>query len=288
VLAGQPGEPVVLLVDPAGQEVEVDLVTAVVVGDLQPGSALVEAGLEPRDRLVAVDGREVTAAGDVAAAIASGEAVSVTVERVTVGEDGELATERHEATVPAEAARELSEELIGLAGFVPGSEGVGPLTAAQMTFVGEGSFPAMVVATFEAFGQIFGPEGIGAIPEQLAGGERDPTGASLASPVGLAQIAGEGTTRAGLFFLLGLLAALNVFIGIFNLLPLPPLDGGHLAVLGVERSVNAVRSARGLAPDYRVDPRTITAIAIPVIFLLGALFLAVLALDIVNPLRLPQ
>jgi membrane-associated protease RseP (regulator of RpoE activity) len=49
----------------------------------------------------------------------------------------------------------------------------------------------------------------------------------------------------GLLILLGLIASINIFIGIFNLVPLPPLDGGHLAVLGIERSVNAYRKARG-------------------------------------------
>ncbi len=288
VLASRPGEPVTLTVDRSGERVEVELVTAVVLGDLAPGSELAATGLEPRDRIVAVDGQPIATADDVAAALPEDGDATVAVERVAVTDDGALAIESHEVTVPVAVAEELRGELIGLAGFIPGREGVGPVGALRETFVGEGSFPAMVVGTFAAFGEIFGPEGIGAIPEQLAGGERDPSGASLASPLGLAQIAGEGTTAAGLFFVLGLLAALNVFIGIFNLLPLPPLDGGHLAVLAVEKGVNTVRSARGLQPDYRVDPRAVTAIAVPVIFLLGALFLAVLALDIVNPLRLPQ
>ncbi len=102
------------------------------------------------------------------------------------------------------------------------------------------------------------------------------------------MLAGQGMSESGLFFLLVLIASLNVFFGIFNLAPLPPLDGGHLAVLVVERGVNAVRNLRGLEADYRVDPRTVTAIAVPVIIVVGMVALAFLVLDITNPLRLPQ
>jgi regulator of sigma E protease len=216
--------------------------------------------------------------------------VTLSVERFAPGGvDGEeIVTLTEDVAVPADLVDDVADRAAGMAGFVPDVTGFGPVGALRATFVGEGSFPAMVTGTFEAFGALFGPEGLGAIPAQLAGAERDPTGASLASPVGLAQVAGEGTAAAGLFFLLGLLAALNVFVGIFNLVPLPPLDGGHLAVLAVERSVNGVRQLRGQPADYRIDPRAVSAVAVPVILLLGFLFLAVLVLDITNPLRLPQ
>ena len=55
------------------------------------------------------------------------------------------------------------------------------------------------------------------------------------SLVGAGQFASSAAAEVGvLVTVLGLLASINVFIGIFNILPFPPLDGGHLAVLGVE------------------------------------------------------
>lgn len=287
LLAGLPGEQVTLTVGRGGETREVELTTSVVVDDVDPASAAAEAGVAPRDRIVAIDGEPLTSAAEVERAAAEGRDVTLTVERFAA-EGDEVVVETAEVAVGADVLAEIEGRLIGQAGFVPAVEGMGPITALRESLVGDGGFVAMFVGTFEAFGALVGPEGLGAIPEQLAGGERDPSGASLASPIGLAQVAGEGTAAAGLFFLLGLLAAINVFIGIFNLLPLPPLDGGHLAVLAVERSVNAVRGWRGQPTDYRVDPRTISAIALPVIFLLGLLFLAVIVLDITNPLRLPQ
>jgi RIP metalloprotease RseP len=287
LLAGMPGEQVTLTIDRDGETTEVELMTSIVVDDVEPASSAAEAGVAPRDRITAVDGAPLASPAELQRAAAEGREVTLTLERFTA-EGEEVVVETAEVAVGADALAEIEGRLIGQAGFVPSLEGMGPITALRESFVGEGGFVAMFVGTFEAFGALVGPEGLGAIPAQLAGGERDPTGASLASPIGLAQVAGEGTAAAGLFFLLGLLAAINVFIGIFNLLPLPPLDGGHLAVLAVERSVNTVRGWRGQPADYRVDPRTISAIALPVIFLLGVLFLAVIVLDITNPLRLPQ
>jgi regulator of sigma E protease len=290
VLAERPAETVAVTIERDGARDDVGLTTAVVVDDVPAGSELAAAGLLPRDRILAVDGTSLRSMAQLRQAAAGGGEVTLSVERFAPGGvDGEeIVTLTEDVAVPADLVDDVADRAAGMAGFVPDVTGFGPVGALRATFVGEGSFPAMVSGTFEAFGALFGPEGLGAIPAQLAGAERDPTGASLASPVGLAQVAGEGTAAAGLFFLLGLLAALNVFVGIFNLVPLPPLDGGHLAVLAVERSVNGVRQLRGQPADYRIDPRAVSAVAVPVILLLGFLFLAVLVLDITNPLRLPQ
>jgi regulator of sigma E protease len=97
-----------------------------------------------------------------------------------------------------------------------------------------------------------------------------------------------GQTEAfGPFLLILLIASINIFIGIFNLIPLPPLDGGHLAVLGIERSVNAVKGLRGQPQDFTIDPRAIAAIAVPVIAVLLLLFVALLWLDITSPIQIP-
>jgi membrane-associated protease RseP (regulator of RpoE activity) len=55
--------------------------------------------------------------------------------------------------------------------------------------------------------------------------------------------------------MLTLLAAINVFFFLFNLLPLPPFDGGHLAVIGIESAVNGVRRLAGRAPTTACAPR---------------------------------
>ena len=86
------------------------------------------------------------------------------------------------------------------------------------------------------------------------------------------------------FFMM--LASLNYFLALFNLIPLPPFDGGHIAVIAYEKIRDALRRARGLSAkgpaDYtRLMPVTYVMAAILMTF--GAL---VIIADVVNPIRL--
>jgi regulator of sigma E protease len=245
------------------------------------------AGLAPGDRVVAVEGVRSDRFEVLREEIASRP------EQPT-----ELVVERagEERTVTVTPRSEVDPETgatIGLVGFVPSAEQVrlDPLEAARRALVGEpsrlspGGFVPMFTGSLEALVRVFSPQGLGALFSQASGQtERGVEGA--VSLVGAASIAGQtGGDALGLTVFLVLIAAVNIFIGIFNLVPLPPLDGGHLAVLGVERAVNAWRSLRGRTPDFTVDPRAVAAIAIPVIAVLGTVFLALLWLDITEPIR---
>jgi regulator of sigma E protease len=245
------------------------------------------AGLAPGDRVLAF--------GDVRSEEfeAIREAITARPEQPT-----ELVYERdgEERTVTITPRAEVDPdtgETIGLVGFVPSAEQtrLGLLEASQRALVGEpsmfspGGFVPMFTGSLGALVRVFSPDGLGALFSQATGQtERGVEGA--VSLVGAASIAGQtGGDALGLTVFLALIAAVNIFIGIFNLVPLPPLDGGHLAVLGVERAVNAWRSLRGGTPDFTVDPRAVAAIAIPVIAVLGTVFLALLWLDITEPIR---
>ncbi len=104
------------------------------------------------------------------------------------------------------------------------------------------------------------------------------------SVVGASVIGGQ-FAEAGIWqsFVL-LLAQLNFFLGAFNLVPLLPLDGGHMAVAIYERLRNWVRNLRGLADGPPVDymkllpPITYVAVVVG-----GAYMLLTLTADIVNP-----
>ncbi|MCP3938940.1 MAG: PDZ domain-containing protein [Actinomycetia bacterium] len=77
-----------------------------------------------------------------------------------------------------------------------------------------------------------------------------------------------------------LLAFFNVFIGVFNLLPLLPLDGGHLAIAIYER-VRSRNGERYVADINKLLPITYAVFLMMVVFGLGAIWL-----DIANPIRL--
>lgn len=134
--------------------------------------------------------------------------------------------------------------------------------------------------------RILSPSGLADLVAQALGREeRAPDGA--VSLVGAASIAGQvGAQEGGLPVVLTLLAAINVFFFLFNLLPLPPFDGGHLAVVAVESAVNGVRRLRGRAADYRVRPEAVAGIAVPVIAVLALLLVTTLWLDLTDPIRI--
>lgn len=249
------------------------------VSGVLEGSPAEVAGLEPGDELVAVEG-------------VRSDDYDTLRDRIRERPDQatELVVVRDGAEVTLTVTPELAEdpqtgEQIGQVGFLP-TELYGRLPvgeAVREAFTGQVGFVTQVEQTFLAIGRVFGPDGLAGLFTQATGGaERDLEGA--VSLVGAAGIAGQAAAF-GVGTLLLLIASINVFIGIFNLLPLPPLDGGHLAVLGIERAVNAVRRVRGRPDDFTVDPRAIAAVAVPVLVVLGFVFFALLYLDITQPIR---
>lgn len=98
------------------------------------------------------------------------------------------------------------------------------------------------------------------------------------------QIAEQGIWEA---FVL-LLASLNFFLGMFNMLPLLPLDGGHMAVTLYERIRDWFRSRRGLPRGGPVDYLKLLPVTYVVIVIGGAYMLLTLTADIVNPIKLFQ
>jgi membrane-associated protease RseP (regulator of RpoE activity) len=103
------------------------------------------------------------------------------------------------------------------------------------------------------------------------------------SPVGVGQIVNALGAAGDIFNVLFLLALLNITLGTLNMLPLPPLDGGHLAVLVIEESVNGVRRLRGRSGGWRLDPSIITPVALAVILFFVVLSVTALYVDIVKP-----
>jgi regulator of sigma E protease len=260
-----------------------------VVGGIVEDSAAEASGLQVGDRLLAV---EDTSSSDYAVLRDAIRARPEQPTTLTIERDGEEATVELVPTLETDPA---TGEEFGLAGFVPSltTERLGTTEAIQRALVGEpelapmlGVWP-MLTGSIEGLARIFSPEGLGGLVSQAAGQqERDVTGA--VSLVGAASLAGQAASNGGegILLFIVLLASINVFFFIFNMVPLPPFDGGHLAVLAIERSVNGVRKLRGRSTDYTVDPRAVAAVAIPVIAVLGLVLITTLWLDISDPIRL--
>jgi membrane-associated protease RseP (regulator of RpoE activity) len=122
--------------------------------------------------------------------------------------------------------------------------------------------------------------------------ERDREG--LVGLVGAARVSGEVLDLEVPFVLrvadfLLLIAGINLFVGLFNLLPLLPLDGGHLAVLGYENARHKVRRLFGYRGELqRVDFTKLLPLTYAVVLAFIGLTFWIMGADIVNPIRLTQ
>jgi hypothetical protein len=96
--------------------------------------------------------------------------------------------------------------------------------------------------------------------------------------VGVSQVGGDIGRSDGMKGVLLLLASVNVFVGIFNMFPLLPFDGGHAAIATYER----LRSRKGRV--YRADISKMVPVATTVVGLLLLLLFTGLYLDITQPL----
>ena len=135
------------------------------------------------------------------------------------------------------------------------------------------------------------PTKIPALWGQTFGGqERDENG--LVGVVGVARVSGQVSSsgelttsqRIGTFILI--VASLNIFVGLFNLLPILPLDGGHMAVAIADAFRAFIARLRGRPAPAAIDIKVLTPITAVVFVVLAALTVLLLIADIVNPILL--
>jgi membrane-associated protease RseP (regulator of RpoE activity) len=126
-----------------------------------------------------------------------------------------------------------------------------------------GTYTGVVV---RSLGRLFGPEGIGRVYQLLFGSaQRQPGDAT--SVIGAGRIAGQAAASGNFGDVLLLFATLNVFIGILNLLPLLPFDGGHLAVLVIEKIRGRPIDARKLIPVTAVVATLLILFMVSLVYL---------------------
>jgi membrane-associated protease RseP (regulator of RpoE activity) len=253
--------------------------------DCRPGEPLTPAaqvGLRPGDRFVSYDGRRISDYEQLQKLIRSsgGRTVPIVVE----GSDGNRRT--LDVAVTTNRLRALDDsdrvETVGFLGISPlvEREQLGPGAVAEhmgemteRTVVALAQLPQRMVGVWHA---AFGDE------------ERDPEGpigVVGASRIGGEIIASEHQTSDKIAWFISVLAAVNFGVGMFNLIPLLPLDGGHIAGALWEAVKRAfAKVLRRPDPGY-VD----VAKALPITYVMAGVMLFMGALliyaDLVNPIH---
>lgn len=261
--------------------------------DSDPAAPAAEAGLRPGDRILSIEGTPITDYASSSAIIteAAGEPLDFVVER-----DGEqltlevtpLLTPRPVVGDDGEYVRDADGDLVtrdvGFIGISYATENVQQPITAVPGFVWD-------AAGRIGYSIITLPARVADLAASTFGGqERDPEG--IIGVVGIGRLAGEITSLDSLpvadraSSIIGLLGGLNLALFLFNLVPLLPLDGGHIAGALWE----AIR--RGVARLFRrpdpgpVDVARLIPLTMVVSGVLAVLTVFVLISDIVNPITL--
>ena len=251
-------------------------------GSCQPGSPAPakNAGLQPGDRVLAVAGTPVGNFNELVTAVQSRSGpTEFRLER-----DGQQSTVQVDITqVPISAVGGQGDKLVGAIGVSPQRPDPvtlqsGPVDAVGQTITFTGT---MFVNTWIGLQQF--PQKVPLLLDRIAGEDNPDTPVSV---VGASVLGGDAAGLGAWWFFLFLLAALNLFVGVFNLLPLLPLDGGHIAVNLYEAIRNAVRRAFGRANGPPVDYTRLMPLTYAFLIVLIGVGALTITADIINPIRL--
>jgi membrane-associated protease RseP (regulator of RpoE activity) len=250
-----------------------------------------KAGIQSGDKIIAVGGTPVhnwTQLGDAIRAQPAGKPVPMTVLR-----DGKRIT--LDATLAIVRGRK--DPFLGIfeAVVFQRYSPVGAVAFAGSAFgevlVGSaGAFAKLPAALPDLFKSC--PKETKKTASRCVPRSKTPAG-DVTSVVGAADIAGQAVAQGGgwrysVSDLLLIIISLNIFIGAFNLLPLLPLDGGHLAVIFYERIRAWLARIFGRPDPGLVDMQKLVPVSVGVFGLLIGLGVLLMAADIFNPVHLVQ
>jgi membrane-associated protease RseP (regulator of RpoE activity) len=244
-----------------------------------PPSPARAAGLRPGDRVVSLGGRQVTTWGGLRQAISAQRP----------GSEVTLVVERAGRQVPLRARLESvgGSTFLGMTARVVGQtyERLDPLDATVFAVRGIGRIVGGVgtaVADLPA-----------ALPKLFSPERADSPGGQVGSVVGATEVSGQifaggESWRDRIALFLSLVISVNVFLAAVNVLPLLPMDGGHLAVVCYERIRAGIARLSGRPDPGTVDMTKLLPVTyVTVVVLIGLGMLLILA-DLLNPLTLPR
>jgi membrane-associated protease RseP (regulator of RpoE activity) len=251
-----------------------------VINEVVPNSAAQAAGILPGDEVLSINGKQVTEWYK-----------DVEVIRESKGSELTLVLSRNGEEIVVTAAARLTDidgtkrYVLGIVNDV-GLKRSGLFVSLKNSATVTQGF---LTESVKSLGKL--PEKIPALwGATVRGEERDANG--LVGVVGVARVSGEAVgsdkltpmERLATFVLI--VASLNIFVGVFNLLPILPLDGGHMAV-AIADSIRAFFARlRGRPRPAPIDVTVLTPITMVVFVVLATLTLLLLVADVINPVTL--
>ncbi len=238
-----------------------------------PDSPAATAGLREDDVIRAIDGRSISSVDDMRTyvrSLSAGDTVQLEYEREGQRSSVSIVLGDAGADSPSTTSESQRPGFLGVASDSYARERLG--LAPALGHVG-GDLADAVWSTFEGIATVANP--FNQI-EQLTNEDADPSKRPT-TVVGITMVAGEVGRDYGFFGVMEVLASINVFVGVFNLFPMLPFDGGHAAIATYER----LRSRRGR--PYRANVEKLWPLTVAVVTLLLFLTMTGLYLDITRP-----
>jgi regulator of sigma E protease len=188
-------------------------VEPVVVGSVVEGKPAAQYGLQAGDRVISINGEPVRNSSEIRNQIRTSKDAQI---KFLVERNGE----RKE--IPIQAEQSDGAFLVG-ATFIPDEKSMTrePVSIGRAASFAFNTNLEIIRLTGKVFGQLFA-------------GERSVKDAGVAGPIGIVQIISKVVSEQGFIGLISILALISLNLGVFNLLPIPMLDGGQIAVLGIE------------------------------------------------------
>jgi membrane-associated protease RseP (regulator of RpoE activity) len=251
-----------------------------VIGEVIADSAAQSAGIKAGDEITAINGVKVTRWFE-----------DVEVIRQSQGSELVLTVDRDGTLIEVVTAARLTE-IDGSKRFVLGIiNEVGLERSDLLTSVKNSGTVTKSFLTESVKSLIALPSKIPALWGQtVRGEERDVNG--LVGVVGVARVSGDAvssdklTVRERLATFILIIASLNIFVGIFNLLPILPLDGGHMAVAIADEIRALFARIRRRPRPAAMDVTVLTPVTMVVFVILASLTLLLLVADVINPVVL--
>ena len=251
-----------------------------VINQVVPDSAAQAAGIRAGDEVVSINGKRVTEWYK-----------DVEVIRESQGRELSLVLNRNGEEISVNASARLTD-IDGTQRYVLGIVNDVGLKRSGLFLSLKNSATVtqdFLTESVKSLGKL--PEKIPALwGATVRGEERDANG--LVGVVGVARVSGEAVgsekltpmERLATFILI--VASLNIFVGVFNLLPILPLDGGHMAVAIADAIRALFARLRGRPRPAPIDVTVLTPITMVVFVVLATLTLLLLVADVINPVTL--